>query len=193
MLKKSCYKNFKTGFTLIELMIAIAIIGIMSGIAIPNIIGWLPDYRLRNAERGLFGDMQFAKLRAVKSNSDWAIVFDTTNNRYFVCSDKGADDDWSGTNDLTGSGDNTIYKTISFADYKSGVTYGHGTLTTPVASGFGAHNVSYVSENVTFNSRGTGKSGYVYLTNSKGKLIYAIGTNSTGVITTKIWKGSGWI
>lgn len=193
MLTKSYYKNFKTGFTLMEVMTVIAIIAIMTGIAIPNIIGWLPGYRLRNAGRGLLGDMQFAKLSAVKSNHDWSIVFDTTNNRYFVCSDMGADDSWTGTNDLTGGGDNTIYKTISFDNYKSGVVYGHAALTIPVAGSFGAKSVSYASENVTFNSRGTGKAGYVYLTNSKGELVYAVGTNSTGVVTVKLWNGSAWI
>jgi len=190
---KHFFLKSPSGFTLMEMMVVISIIAILAGISLPSLIGKLPDYRLKNAGRELLSDMQFAKLSAVKSNSEWSIVFDTTNNKYFVCSENGADGDWTGLNDSTGGGDNTIHKTVTFDNYKSGVNYGYAALSNPVGTTFGANNVSYVSENVTFDSMGTGKAGYVYLTNSKGVIVYAVGTNSTGVVSMKLWNGSDWI
>ncbi len=65
----------KKGFTLVELAVAIAIIAILSAVATPVILRWLPDYRLRMAARDLFSNMQLAKMTAVKSNTNVAVVF----------------------------------------------------------------------------------------------------------------------
>lgn len=72
----------KSGATLMELMVVIAIIGIMAGIATPNIIGWLPGYRLRSAARDIVSCMQLAKLRAVKENARVVVIFDHLNDKY---------------------------------------------------------------------------------------------------------------
>jgi len=66
-----------SGFTITELMIAIAIIGILVAVAVPAVINWLPNYRLKAAARDLFSHMQKAKLEAVKRNTDVIIIFTT--------------------------------------------------------------------------------------------------------------------
>ena len=73
-------KNF--GFTLIELMIAIAIIAIATAIAVPNLIGWLPKHRLGTASRDILSVLQQARLRAVKENADVTVQFETGNDSY---------------------------------------------------------------------------------------------------------------
>ena len=69
-------KNTK-GFTLIEIVIVAAIIGILSAIAIPAISNWLPNYRLKSAARDLYSNMQKIKLEAAKRNVAVGITFTT--------------------------------------------------------------------------------------------------------------------
>jgi len=64
-----------SGFTLIELIIAIGMISILSAIAIPSAMKWLPNYRLKAAARDLYSNMQKAKVEAVKRNTDVLIIF----------------------------------------------------------------------------------------------------------------------
>jgi type IV fimbrial biogenesis protein FimT len=67
------------GFSLTELMVIIGIMGIMAGIAMPNLIGWLPKYRMGSAAREILGTLEFARLTAVKRNVATLVTLDYTN------------------------------------------------------------------------------------------------------------------
>jgi type IV fimbrial biogenesis protein FimT len=67
------------GFSLTELMVIIGIIGIMAGIAMPNLIGWLPKYRMGSAAREILGTLEFARLTAVKRNVATLVTLDYAN------------------------------------------------------------------------------------------------------------------
>ena len=169
----------ESGFTLTELMIAIAIIGILTSIAVPAAINYLPEYRLKSAARDLYSNLQSAKLSAVRSNNDWAVVFDLANNQYFICSDSGADGSWSVT------ADNTIVKTCPLSSYGSGVAFGHGNAGAPIGAVFD-DNITFNNNFVVFNSRGTCNAGYVYLQNDKNSA-FGTGSLSSGVIRFQKW------
>ena len=82
-----------SGFTLYELLAVIGIVAVLSMIAIPNIISWLPKYRLGSAARNLLSAMQYARLAAVKENVDIFVDFDRLNNEYKLFPDYDSDDD----------------------------------------------------------------------------------------------------
>lgn len=67
--------NKNSGFTFMELMTTIGIIGILAAIAIPNMIGWRSGTTLQGAVENLRGDLQWAKLKAVQENEFVTVLF----------------------------------------------------------------------------------------------------------------------
>jgi len=84
------------GFTLIEMMIVIAILGIFAGIAMPNFLSYLPKHRLNGAARQGMGDLMWARMQAVSQNNEFKVFFDPNNNREYQILD---DDNNNGTID----------------------------------------------------------------------------------------------
>ncbi len=75
MKDRNIIREKQRGFTLIEVVMVIAIIAILLTIAVPAINGWLPNYRLRSAARAIYSDFQRAKFAAVKEREDVVISF----------------------------------------------------------------------------------------------------------------------
>lgn len=173
----------KSGFTLVELLVVIGLITVIAAIAVPNIISWLPDYRLRAAANDLFSNFQFAKIGAVKNNNDWAVVFNTGSNSYSIRSDYLGSDD-------------TVEKTVTLSDYKSGVGFGSGNASKNVPGATSPFDiVSYTGPDdiAVFNPRSTvGNLGYVYLSNDAGSTRAAGTPTFAGSIVLRKWMGSSW-
>ncbi len=79
-----------SGISLIEVMVVIAMIAILSAIAVPNYIGWLPKYRLSTSARDVLSDLEYARGTAIKENANVIVQFDTVNNAYRLWVDNGA-------------------------------------------------------------------------------------------------------
>lgn len=97
----------QSGFTLIELIIVIALILFSSAIAIPGFISWIPNYRLRAASQDLLSNFQKAKIEAVKRNINAAIVFPGTGYTVFIDQDA----------DFQQDAGETVVATVNWADY----------------------------------------------------------------------------
>ena len=82
--------NKSTGFTLLELMIIIAVMGILSAIAIPAFTSMLPGMRLNGAARTVMGDLMAARMKAVKLNQKTKVFFDN-DHQYRICNDANND------------------------------------------------------------------------------------------------------
>ena len=77
-----------SGFSIFELMTVVAIIAILVAIALPNMIGSRGDAKLRGVVANLKGDLNRAKMMAVRENALVVVNFFTT--RYEVFVDNGA-------------------------------------------------------------------------------------------------------
>lgn len=65
----------KSGFTLIELMIVTVIIGIIMGIATPNVMSWVGTQRFNSAVRDVQASIESMRMYAVKENSTAILTF----------------------------------------------------------------------------------------------------------------------
>ena len=88
---KMMKKMKNSGFTLMELMIVIAIIAIMAGIAIPNFLGWLPEKRLAAGAQDILQGLQKSRSKAIMTNRRVVVDFDTAANSFTAFVDENAD------------------------------------------------------------------------------------------------------
>jgi len=66
-----------SGFTVLELVVAIAIAMIVMGIAIPSLLSWLPTLRLSSGARQVATDLQVARMKAISQNTKFRLNFVT--------------------------------------------------------------------------------------------------------------------
>lgn len=65
----------RSGFTLAEMMAAMAVFAIMAAIAVPNYLALQPGQRLSGGAREMLGKVRWARARAVEENTRWVVSF----------------------------------------------------------------------------------------------------------------------
>ena len=159
-----CTPSNAKGFTLAELMIVVAVIGILSAITTPILFSQLPNYRLAGTARAISSTLQYAKMSAASTGKEYKVQFllDTSPQRYQLQQGNlfNGSDAWT---DVRVSQEIPAQVHIDHGtDYKGSHTAGKSTI--------------------TFNPTGTASSGGVYLENSKGNRYSVKVSSSTGRI-----------
>lgn len=72
------------GYTLVELLVVLAILGLITAIALPMFTGVLPGAELKSAARNLGADMRYARSRAIAGNREVTLSVDLVARRYAI-------------------------------------------------------------------------------------------------------------
>ena len=85
----------RPGFTLIELMVVIAVMAIVSAIALPNMMRWRHDREFTTGMQRTISVMNSARAYAVRENANAVILFDTEENGFRAFVDITRDQTWN--------------------------------------------------------------------------------------------------
>jgi len=164
------YKK-ENAFSIIELMITMAIIGVVSAVSIPGFKQWSRNYNLQSAAIDLYSHMQMAKLGAVKENRLWNINFNPGGILGY---------------EVRSSAQPPPAKPAKIV--KFGEKYaGEILFADPTAS------KTYDAPTLSFNASGLSDKGYAYISNKSRSKYYRVGLPfSTGSIRIEKWNGIKW-
>jgi len=101
------------GFSLIEVIVVVAIIAVFAGIAVPVYVSMKPSILLSGATRQIMGDLMWARMQAISQNNKFKVFF-IDNRKYQILDDNNDNGDID-------AGESTITKNIR--DKYEGITF----------------------------------------------------------------------
>ena len=161
----------ESGFTLVEVLVTIAIIAIMSAIAVPGFSRWLPNYRLKSAARNVASNFQAAKLTAIKKGINCTITFNQviggTTYDYVVYEDA--------NNNLEYDAGEQVVNRVVFPDHYPGVSFdtsqGGGDGLSFTDNDNSLPSTAFRLNGLTRDNGGGSGAGTVFLKNTQNKTV----------------------
>ncbi len=167
------------GFSAFELLTALSLFGVISAVAVSNFNAFMPSYRVRGAALEIAGDMNRARLAAIKEGRQYYYV-PQAGTTYRISYANGA-----GTTTLKTVDVATDYPQVRFG--ATGITADpYGTPGAPPA---------VPGAQIVFNSDGTVSSAagvYVESTVSAGHVQHGVTVTAAGRIRVWHFNGSTW-
>jgi len=124
------------GFTLVETMVVILVLGVLAAIAAPSFISMIDKQRITKAAEAIVSDLRWARGESIRRGKEIRITYTTGAN-------------WSYTVTILPSG--TAIKTVSSADFPavtlSSTTFTSGITFDPVRGTAVAGNIVLASKN----------------------------------------------
>ena len=159
----------ETGFTIMEIVFVVLLLGAMVAIAIPAFSNWLPAYHLKAACQDLFGSLQLAKATAMGKGVNCTVSFNQPVNDqtfdYVVFLDTDGDLEY----DL---GETILVKRSWGKDNFPGIwfdpSHGGGDGLTFSNNDKGIPAISFQASGIPISNSGGLGMGTAYVTNSKG-------------------------
>lgn len=183
----------QNGFTLTELLVAIAIVAIAATLAIPSYMGSLPGIRLKGATRELASDLRYARSLAIANNIVYWVVFEKPG---------GAFNQTYTIRQLTVIG--PVVKTVNLSQEYIGVSLGFVSgVTRPLELGGGTPSsaVTFLNDSIQLDPLGRAmkgtptpapENGEIYLTNGTGEVYSVTLLGSSGRVKIYNWTGASW-
>ncbi len=135
------------GVTLVELLVVVAILGILGVVTGLFLIKYLPEHHLRSATSSLSQDLRQAQMGALRRLRPWSVDFDTGTHAYQVRD--------SGPDSRLDSADDIIVKTANLMAYDGTIRFEAGT-----------------GDRMKFNEDGSGAATVlVLMSNSRGTIL----------------------
>jgi prepilin-type N-terminal cleavage/methylation domain-containing protein len=190
-------KNRERGVTLNELIISLAVVGVLAAVGLPKLVKIVPNYRLTGTARSLVVQIHRAKLKAVLQGTIYYFDFDLDGDGNL---ESGGCFLWGDRNGNRRK--ELLEKSYLLMNFET-LTNVHlqpysrklggpkrGPNNTKIDAG-GGDGVSFSQNRIKFNPDGTCSTGTIYLHNSNGRTL-AIRIRFNGL--TQLWMhyGSQW-
>jgi len=173
--------NGQAGFSILDIMVALAAFAILEAIATPNLNNWMRVYRLKSAAMDLYSNMQMAKMSAVKENRQWRLRFNAAG-FYDVIRCLTLPTCEAGNINV----DYQISRQVQFSvAYSNEIEFKNPTSATLFEK-----NPLILNSNGLTDVNGFG---FIYISNKKNSSYYRIGLLSVaGSVRIQKWNGSIW-
>lgn len=142
------HRKSQNGVTLIELMIGLAIVGILIAVAAPSFNSWIQNAQVRTAAQSILDGLQLARAEAVRSNAQVRFNLSSTTGLvdWDICSTAASPCPASSVVQSRSNTEGTVNARIGVYEQDDGLV--HTNYATPVAAG------SEMPTYVTFNGLG---------------------------------------
>jgi prepilin-type N-terminal cleavage/methylation domain-containing protein len=181
-------QNLSRGFTVIEITIAVFLLGVIAAFAAPRISNSMREYRLNNSMHQIIDLMNRAKTQAMSNNTRATMRVDTANNRFGLVV-------YDANNNEVRTDYIPLPQGVTFATPPS-VTPPMTNVQTTYPVSFPLQSGSSTVYQQDFTSRGfpavsnAGAINVIYIGNSQ--TYRAITISSVGGVRTWVWKNSSW-